>query len=120
MRNATRGLKNFHQELNGQREATDEARRVAETTREESEVMKRDAEKLRAQAGAMQAEVATNLRFLQKKALDVLDQEEKIRERLMHVEEREKALDARAEILEGKERTLTDDQADLDAKTAKL
>ena len=120
LRDGTRGLEKLRQELNGQRAATDEARRVADTTREESEAMKRDAEKLRAQADTMQAEVATNLRFLQKKALDVLDQEEKIRERLMHVEEREKALDARAEILEGKERTLTDDQADLDAKTAKL
>ncbi len=120
LRDGTRGLEKLRQELNSQRAATDEARRVADTTREESEVMKRDAEKLRAQANTMQAEVATNLRFLQKKALDVLDQEEKIRERLMHVEERENALDARAEILEGKERTLTDDQADLDAKTAKL
>ncbi|TLZ77759.1 MAG: hypothetical protein E6K08_02580 [Methanobacteriota archaeon] len=120
LRDGTRGLEKLRQELNGQRAATEEARRVADTTREESEVMKRDAEKLRAQAGAMQAEVATNLRFLQKKALDVLDQEEKIRDRLTRIEERERSLDARAEILEGKERTLTDDQADLDAKTAKL
>src|SRR5207247_10895826 len=56
-----------------------------------------DAERLRIQADAMQAEVSKNLRFLQKKALEVLDREEKLRERDIRVEEKEKGLDARAE-----------------------
>src|SRR5205807_9426779 len=51
-----------------------------------------DAERLRIQADAMQAEVSKNLRFLQKKALEVLDREEKLRERDVRVEEKEKGL----------------------------
>src|SRR5256712_13832208 len=68
----------------------------------------------------MQAEVNKNLRFLQKKALDVLDQEEKIRARVGTIEGQEKSLDTRGEILEGKERPLEADQAAPDAKIAKL
>ncbi len=79
-----------------------------------------DAERLRIQADAMQAEVSKNLRFLQKKALEVLDREEKLRERDVRVEEKEKGLDARAEILEGKERSLESDQSESDARAAKL
>src|SRR5439155_915494 len=40
-----------------------------------------DAERLRIQADAMQAEVSKNLRFLQKKALEVLDREQKLRDK---------------------------------------
>src|SRR2546428_8824506 len=68
----------------------------------------------------MQSEVNKNLRFLQKKALDVLDQEEKIRSRVAAIEGQEKSLDTRAEVLEGKERGLEADQAALDSKLTKL
>ncbi|HVG36949.1 MAG TPA: hypothetical protein VNA10_04395, partial [Thermoplasmata archaeon] len=77
-------------------------------------------DKIRAQADEMQSEVNKNLRFLQKKALDVLDQEEKIRARVAASEGQEKSLDTQAEILEGKERALEADQAALDSKVAKL
>src|SRR5437773_1235464 len=79
-----------------------------------------DAERLRIQADAMQAEVSKNLRFLQKKALEVLDREEKLRERDVRIEEMEKGLDARAEVLEGKERSLESDQSESTAKATKL
>src|SRR5438876_10673681 len=69
-----------------------------------------EAEKLRVQADAMQAEVSKNLRFLQKKALDVLDREEKLREREIEIEQKERSLDTRAEILEGKQRAVEADQ----------
>ncbi len=120
VRDAMRSLEKVRQEVNDQRAAMEEDRRTATTSREESEARKREAERLRAQADEMQAEVTKNLRFLQKKALDVLDQEEKIRTRVTGVDEKARALDAQGEILEGKERALMDDQAELDAKTAKL
>ena len=109
----TRNLEKTRQEIEAQRVRTEEDLRAATALRGE-------AEKLRVQAEAMQAEVSKNLRFLQKKALDVLDKGEKLRERESHIEHAERALDTRAEILEGKERTMDADRTEFDTKTAKL
>jgi len=97
----------------------DEDRRITAAAREESEGLKREAERLRTQADTMQAEVTKNLRFLQKKALDVLDREEKIRVRDASIDQQEKGLDTRAEILESKERALEADRLELDTKASK-
>src|SRR3989475_16829 len=120
VRDGMRSLEKLRKEIDDQRGAAEEDRRTAKTTREEAESTKRDADKIRAQADEMQAEVNKNLRFLQKKALDVLDQEEKIRARVATIERQEKSLDTRGEILEGKERALEADQTALDAKIGKL
>jgi len=108
-----RSLEKARQESENQRGRIEEDLKSAGTARS-------DAEKLRVQADAMQAEVSKNLRFLQKKALDVLDREEKLREREIGIEHKEKSLDTRAEILEGKQRAVDADQSEADSKTAKL
>jgi len=108
-----RGLDKMRQEIEAQHTRAEEDLRSANTARAE-------AEKLRVQADAMQAEVSKNLRFLQKKALDVLGREEKLREWEVGIEHKEKALDTRAEILEGKERAMEVDQSEFDSKAAKL
>jgi len=108
-----RGLEKARQESENHRGRIEEDLKTAGIARNE-------AEKLRVQADAMQAEVSKNLRFLQKKALDVLDREEKLREREIGIEQKERSLDARAEILEGKQRAVDADQSESDSKTAKL
>lgn len=108
-----RNLDKMRQEIGMQRTRMEEDLRTASTSRGE-------AEKLRVQAEAMQAEVSKNLRFLQKKALDVLDREEKLREREVAIEHKERALDTRAEILEGKERTNEVDRSEFESKTTRL
>src|SRR5438445_530410 len=109
VRDGMRGLEKLRKEIDDQRGATEEDRRTAKTTRAEAEATKREADKMRAQADEMQSEVNKNLRFLQKKALDVLDQEEKIRARVAAIEGQEKSLDTRAEILDGVVRLLEPD-----------
>ncbi len=108
-----RALEKARQESENQRGRIEEDLKSASTARSE-------AEKLRIQADAMQAEVSKNLRFLQKKALDVLDREEKLREREVGIEQKERSLDTRAEILEGKQRAVEADASESDSKTARL
>ena len=108
-----RGLEKARQEIEAQRARAEEELRAAGASRG-------DAEKLRVQAEGMQAEVSKNLRFLQKKALDVLDKEEKLREREAAVEHEERALDTRAEILEGKERAIEADRSELETRAGRL
>jgi chromosome segregation ATPase len=102
------------------REEAEEQRARVEEDRKTGRAAREDAEKLRSQADAMQAEVSKNLRFLQKKALDVLDREEKLREKDARGEELNRSLDTRAEILEGKERALESDRSELTTKTERL
>jgi chromosome segregation ATPase/regulation of enolase protein 1 (concanavalin A-like superfamily) len=108
-----RNLEKARQEIEGQRSRAEEELRTATASRS-------DAEKLRVQAEGMQAEVSKNLRFLQKKALDVLDKEEKLREREVATEHEERALDTRGEILEGKERTIEADRSEFETRAARL
>jgi uncharacterized protein (DUF3084 family) len=82
--------------------------------------MKDEAEKAKAQADAMQAEVSKNMKFLQKKAVDVLDREEQYRERETRLRESERALEARAEVLEAKERELQVEREELMSKVGRL
>ncbi len=117
---AMRSLERTRNEVDSQRAQIEEDRRVSFAARDEAETLEREAERLRTQADGMQAEVTKNLRFLQKKALDVLDQEEKIRGRDAKIAERERSLDMRLEVLEGKEGAIESDRQELDAKTAKL
>lgn len=97
----------------------DEHHRAASQTRKEAEMVAAEAEKMKAQAEAMQAEVSKNMRFLQKKALDVLDREEKIRTRENQTEEQDRALEARAQVLEKKERALDAEREELAAQLEK-
>lgn len=108
-----RNLDKTRQEIGMQRIRLEEDLRTASTSRGEAET-------LRVQAEAMQAEVSKNLRFLQKKALAVLEREEKFREREAAIEHKERTLDTRAEILEGKERTNEVDRSEFESKTARL
>lgn len=118
--NGAREMERLRREVEEQRTQIAEDRKAAATARAEAENLKRDAEKHRGQADAMHAEVSKDLRFLQKKALDILDQEEKLRGQTSAVEDAKKGLDARAEILEGKERSLETARGELDGKVAKL
>ncbi len=91
--------------------------RAAAEARKEADQVRTDAEKLKAQADAMQAEVAKNMRFLQKKALDVLDREEKIRAREAKVDEQSRLLESQAQVLDQKDRATA---AEHDEITARL
>ncbi|HYM39620.1 MAG TPA: hypothetical protein VEY12_05680 [Thermoplasmata archaeon] len=99
-------------------EADDDRRRAAEA-RKEGETIRSDAEKLRAQADAMQAEVAKNMRFLQKKALDVLDREEKLRTREATMDEQNRLLESRAQILEQKDRAFEAEKEEMATRLEK-
>ncbi len=99
---------------------TEDEHRVAASERREAETIKSEAEKMKIQSEAMQAEVSKNMRFLQKKALDVLDREEKVRMHEVKGEEEDRSLEMRAQILEGKEKTLEVERDDLISKMEKL
>ena len=109
-------MRKEHEQRN--REA-DEHHRAAAQARKEAETAAADAGRMKAQAEAMQTEVSKNMRFLQKKALDVLDREERIRTRENRTEEDQRALDARAQILEKKERSIETEREELVAKLEK-
>ncbi len=98
----------------------DEHHRVATQTRKEAEGVSAEAAKMKAQAEAMQAEVSKNMRFLQKKALDVLDREEKLRTRENRTDEEGRVLETRAQVLEKKERALEAERDELAAKLEKI
>lgn len=94
--------------------------RAAAATREEVAAIRAEAERIKIQADAMQAEVSKNMRFLQKKALDVLDREEKLRVREAAIEEETKSLEVRSEIVDSKEKTLEAEREELAAKMEKM
>ncbi len=94
--------------------------RAAADARKEADAVRAEAEKLKAQADSMQAEVAKNMRFLQKKALDVLDREEKIRAREVKVDEQGHLLESRAQILEQKDRVFDSEKSDLTERLEKM
>src|SRR5439155_21421975 len=81
-----RALEKPRQEIENQPGRIEEDLKGASTARGE-------AENLRVQADVMQAEVSKNLRFLQTKALDVLDREEKLRERETGIQQKARSLD---------------------------
>ena len=93
--------------------------RAAAQARKEADTLRTEAEKMKAQAESMQAEVSKNMRFLQKKALDVLDREEKIRAREGKADEESRILETRTQILEQKERALEADKEELMARLEK-
>ena len=68
----------------------------------------------------MQAEVQKSTKFLQKKAVETLDREEKARKRELALEEKETAFEARAEILDAKEKTLDVDREEFTMKIERL
>jgi len=110
-------MKKEHSALLGK---TEDEHCAAEAERREAETIKAEAEKMKTQSDAMQAEVSKNMRFLQKKALDVLDREEKIRVREAKGEEANRGIEMRSQILEGKEKALEEERDELIAKMEKL
>ena len=97
----------------------DEHHRVAARARKEAEAIESEAQRMKAQAETMQAEVAKNMRFLQKKALDVLDREERIRARENRTEESDRVLGARGQVLDEKERALETERVEIVARLEK-
>ena len=114
-----RTLERLKKEHEARAAQANEDHSVAAQTRKEAEALHAEAEKLKAQAEAMQAEVAKNMRFLQKKALDVLDREEKIRGREHKAEEQGQSLETRAQILDQKERALDAEKEEMTAQLEK-
>ncbi len=120
LREGMQALEKMRQDLESKmaRIDTDAAATVA--ARDEAMALKAEAEKAKAQADEMQKEVSKNMKFLQKKAVDVLDREEKNRERELKVEGDEKSLWARAEILEQKEKALEAEREDMITKMERM
>src|SRR2546426_2174241 len=85
-----------------------------------SDEARANAEKTRAQAEAQQAEVAKSMKFLQKKAVDVLDREEKMRKKEAEVDEKERLLEGKFEIVETKERSLEAEGEEQAQKLARM
>ena len=93
---------------------------VAESARAEAVALKTDADRAKAQAEDMQKEVAKNMKFLQKKAVDVLDREETLRERESRLADLEKGLEARGEALDMKEKSLAAEREETLEKASRL
>ncbi len=98
----------------------DEDRRIATQARAEAEAMHAKAEQDRAKAEAQQAELQKSMKFLQKKALETLDLEEKVRKREAEFAERDRILESKFEIVDGKEASLEIERQQVAEKTAKL
>ncbi len=119
LRDGMQALERLGREQQARTVQTEEDRRTAAEARREAEGLRSEAEKLKAQADAMQAEVAKNMRFLQKKALDVLDREEKLRMREAKIDEQNRLLESRAQILEQKDRAFEAEREDLTVRLEK-
>ncbi len=113
-------LESMRRDLEARLGAIDQDRSAAATAREEAVALKAEADRAKAQVETMGKEVAKNMRFLQKKAVDVLDREEKVRDLEQNAQEREKTLEARAEILEAKEKAIEEERTQMVAKMERL
>ena len=120
IREGTAALDRMRKDLEARLAAIEEDRKASASARNEAVALKEEAEKAKAQADAMQKEVSKNMKFLQKKAVDVLDREENLRGKAQKHEEDEKALEARAEILDAKARSLDSDREEAEAKAQRL
>ena len=116
LREGMQALESMRRELEAQLATAQQDRASAGTAREETLSLRSEAERERARVEAMDKEVSKNMRFLQKKAVDVLDREEKVREREQALQETERTLGARSEILESKERELEVDHGEMLSK----
>ncbi len=120
LRQGMEGLERLQAEIEQRLAEADKDRETAAKAREESVALKTEAEKAKAESEAMQQEVSKNMKFLQKKAVDVLDREEQTRKREEALAETEKSIDTRAEILDSKEKELETDREQLTRTTERL
>ncbi|HLE46337.1 MAG TPA: DNRLRE domain-containing protein [Thermoplasmata archaeon] len=116
LRKALEDLARSRQETERRVAETEADRAAAAKAREEALAVKAQADTDKAQSETMQQEVSKNMKFLQKKAVDVLEKEEKLRAREAKVAERETAVETRDEILRDKEKVLELEREDLVAK----
>ncbi len=116
LRQGTAGLERGRQEAERRAAETESDRAAAAKAREEALALKAQAEKDKAQSESMQQEVSRNMKFLQRKAVDVLEKEENLRARELKIAESENALQTRDEILRDKERVLEVEREELVAK----
>lgn len=107
-------------EVEGLTAKSDEDRRAAAAARVEANVLRESAEKLKAQVENQQAEVAKHMKFLQKKAVETLDRDERIRKTEQELAEREKVLDSQFEILETKVKAMEVEREEEAAKASRL
>ena len=96
-----------------------EDRRAAAAARQEGDGILEAARKAKAESDAQQAELSKSMKFLQKKALEVLDQEERMRKREQAIAEKEKVVDSRSEIVEGQKEVLDRERAEMAATVEK-
>lgn len=119
LRDGMQTLERLRRENETRTVQAEQDRQAAAEARREANALRAEAEKLKTQADAMQAEVAKNMRFLQKKALDVLDREEKTRAREAKVDEQNHLLESRAQILEEKDRVFDAEKEELTGRLEK-
>ena len=117
LRDGMQTLERLRREHETRAAQAEQDHRAAAEARKDAEATRTEAEKLKTQADGMQAEVSKNMRFLQKKALDVLDREEKLRGREAKIDEQARLLESRAQILDQKDRAL---ESEKDEQTTRL
>ena len=93
----------------------DQDRKVAGASRQEADAMLEAARKAKSEVDAQQAELAKSMKFLQKKSLEVLDQQERMRKREETIHEKENAIDARSEVVEGEKTVLDRERTEMEA-----
>ncbi len=120
LRGGMQSIEQMRKEHQAKLDAIEQNHQASVRAKDEAASLTAEADRLKAQSEAMQAEVTKNMRFLQKKALDVLDREERVRLREVKAEEEGRLLEARGQILEGKERQIEADQGDMTSKLDKV
>jgi len=116
LRQGLEDLGRSRQDAERRAEETGADRAAAAKAREEAIALKAQAEADKAQSETMQQEVSKNMKFLQKKAVEVLEKEEKLRVREVKTAERERAAETRDEILRDKDKVLELERDDLTSK----
>lgn len=94
--------------------------RAAKGKFEEAEVVRKTADAAVASETEQQHEIEKSREFLQRKALEAVDREEKLRVRESRIQEQADLLDARANILDAKDRQLEMDRARLEQERRDL
>lgn len=109
-------LKRIREEVEKQEAESEAIRTEAVNTNEEASALKAKAEKEKVQAEMMQKEVSKNMKFLQKKAVDILDKEEKLRTREQEIADRESLIEQNEQALRDEERILEAERTQMAAK----
>ncbi len=115
-----RGIEQREAVLAARTAKIDEELRTATSLREEAKSEKENTEQAKTAADAQQAEVARTMKFLQKKAVDILDREEQLRKREKKLEETERILDSQVEIVETQRTAIEVERSESGSRISRL